>query len=114
MPTRLTQGTPFAKCTVFSRENYTGLGVGLTMRNTDYDQAQLAISMLKSAIYNLLSENKEEGMRNVDVARKLGIRGGIGPHTDIQHRDWISKTVLCMMEREEVVQQVGTRWFLLE
>ena len=84
------------------------------MRNTDYDQAQLAISMLKSAIYNLLSENKEEGMRNVDVARKLGIRGGICPHTDIQHRDWISKTVLCMMEREEVVQQVGTRWFLLE
>jgi hypothetical protein len=23
LPTRLTQGTPFAKCTVFSRENYT-------------------------------------------------------------------------------------------
>jgi len=82
------------------------------MASTDYDQAQLAISMLKSSIYNLLNANKAEGLRNVDVARKLGIRGGIGPHSEIQHRDWISKTILCIMEREEVVEQVGTRWFL--
>ena len=82
------------------------------MASTDYDQAQLAISMLKSSIYNLLNANKAEGLRNVDVARKLGIRGGIGPHSEIQHRDWISKTVLCIMEREEVVEQVGTRRFL--
>ena len=82
------------------------------MASTDYDQAQLAISMIKSSIYNLLSESLEKGLRNVDIARKLGIRGGIGPHSEIQHRDWISKTILCMMEREEVVEQVGTRWFL--
>ena len=82
------------------------------MASTDYDQAQLAISMLKSSVYNLLNANKAEGLRNVDVARKLGIRGGIGPHSEIQHRDWISKTILCIMEREEVVEQVGTRWFL--
>ena len=82
------------------------------MASTDYDQAQLAISMLKSSIYNLLNANRTEGLRNVDVARKLGIRGGIGPHSEIQHRDWISKTILCIMEREEVVEQVGARWFL--
>jgi len=59
-----------------------------------------------------LSESLEKVLRNVDIARKLGIRGGIGPHSEIQHRDWISKTILCIMEREEVVEQVGTRWFL--
>jgi len=82
------------------------------MASTDYDQAQLGISMLKSSIYNLLSNNLAKGLRNVDIARKLGIRGGIGPHSKIHHRDWISKTILCIMEREEVVEQVGARWFL--
>ena len=84
------------------------------MISTNYDNAQTAISMLKSSIYNLLSEHKEDGLRNVDIARKLGIRGGIGPHEKIEHRDWISKTILSMMERDEVVQQVGKKWFLVD
>ena len=44
------------------------------MVSTNYDNAQTAILMLKSSIYNLLSEHKEDGLRNVDIARKLGIR----------------------------------------
>ena len=76
-------------------------------------QAQLALSMLKSSVYNLLKNTPTvAGLRNVDIARQLGIRGGIGPHHDIRHRDWISKTILCIMEREEVAEQIGTRWFL--
>ena len=84
------------------------------MSSTDYEQAQLAITMLKSSIYNLLSESKEHGLRTVDVARKLGIRGGVGPNNDIRHWDWISKTILSMMEREEIVECKELHWFLRE
>jgi len=85
----------------------------LEKKETDYGQAQHAISILKSSIYNILKTTTNmAGLRNVDIARQLGIRGGIGPHHDIRHRDWISKTILSIMERDEVAEQIGTRWFL--
>ena len=82
------------------------------MGSDEYENAQLALSMLKSSIYNLLSQHRQTGLRNVEIAKKLGIRGGVGPHTDIRHYDWISKTILSIMEREEVVEQIGKHWHL--
>ena len=82
------------------------------MASEEYENAQLAISMLKSSVYNLLDQHRETGLRNVEIAKKLGIRGGVGPHTEIRHYDWISKTVLSIMEREEVVEQIGKHWHL--
>ena len=82
------------------------------MSSEEYENAQLAISMLKSAVYNLLEQHRETGLRNVEIAKKLGIRGGVGPHTEIRHYDWISKTILSIMEREEVVEQIGKHWHL--
>ena len=53
------------------------------MSSEEYENAQLAISMLKSAVYNLLNQHKGTGLRNVEIAKKLGIRGGVGPHAEI-------------------------------
>lgn len=80
--------------------------------SSDCGQAQRALYLLKTSIHNLLKAAGQGGVRNVDIARQLGIRGGIGPRDDIRHRDWISKTILCMLERgEEVAEQIGTRWY---
>jgi len=84
------------------------------MGSDNYEQAQLAIANLKSAIHGLLSDKStpSEGLRNVDISRALGIRGGIGSHGKLEHLDWISKSVLCMMEREEVVECINRYWKL--
>jgi len=86
------------------------------MHSAQYEQAQLAIANLKSAIHGLLSDDSIpfEGLRNVDISRALGIRGGIGSHERLEHLDWISKTVLSIMEREEVVDYKNQRWKLRE
>ena len=86
--------------------------LGPDMSSNEYENAQLAVSMLKASVYNLLMQHKATGLRNVEIAKKLGIRGGVGPHSDIRHYDWISKTILSIMEREEVVEQIGKHWHL--
>ena len=70
------------------------------MSSDVYEQSQMAIAMLKSCIYKVLEKNKETGLRNSEISAKLGIRTGDG-----KQRDWITKTILTMMEREEVVEQ---------
>jgi len=86
------------------------------MGTEQYEQAQLAIANLKAAIHGLLSDKNtpSKGLRNVDISRALGIRGGIGSSGKLEHLDWISKTVLCMMEREEVVECNNRYWKLGE
>ena len=79
------------------------------MSSDVYEQSQLAVAMLKSCIYKVLEENKATGLRNSQIATKLGIRTGDG-----KQRDWITKTILSMMEREEVVEQTENKFWHLK
>jgi hypothetical protein len=64
-----------------------------------YSRAQLAIAELKGAVYELLAE-APDGMPNSEVGRNLGIYQG-----HVGHEGHISRTVLAMLEAEEVVVQ---------
>ena len=39
---------------------------------TSYEKAQLAISSLKGAIYEVLEQAPESGLKNVEIGKKLG------------------------------------------
>lgn len=65
-----------------------------------YEMAQIALVQLKTAIYNILLSANNEGLRNVDIGRSLGIY-----HGHARHEGHISRTLLAIMETEGVVQQ---------
>jgi hypothetical protein len=65
-----------------------------------YLLAQTAMAQLKSAIHMVLSEAGEEGLRNVDIGRVLGIHAG-----HARHEGHIPRTLLSIMEEEGVVEQ---------
>lgn len=67
-----------------------------------YTKAQQAIASLKSAVYDLLSEQKEP-MTNVQIGKSLGIYMG-----HVEHEGHISRTILALMEKEGVVEQSKT------
>lgn len=77
---------------------------------TSYAKAQMAISNLKAAIYEVLLESSD-GMTNAQLGRSLGIYVG---HK--RHEGHISRTILALMEVEEVVKQDPTTkiWTLKE
>lgn len=74
-----------------------------------YRRAQQSIAELKSAVRDVLKEGPEEGMRNVEIGRTLGIYEG---HEG--HEGHIPRTLLAMMEQEGVVEQEEEtgRWSL--
>jgi hypothetical protein len=72
-----------------------------------YSQAQQAIAILKSCIYQVLEDSGNSGLRNADISTKLGVRTADG-----NSKDWITRTVLGMMEREEVVEKVNNLWYI--
>ena len=68
-----------------------------------YRRAQLAIAELKAAVLELLSTAGEEGLKNSQVGRALGVyRGHVG------HQGHISRTILEMLKEDEVVEQLET------
>jgi hypothetical protein len=73
-----------------------------------YNQAQIAIANLKSAIYQLLSNQKENGMTNAQIGRALGIYTG---HKG--HEGHIPRTLLAIMENEGVVKQNEDKTWVL-
>ncbi len=73
-----------------------------------YHLAQIAISNLKSAIYQLLSNQKENGMTNAQIGRALGIYTG---HKG--HEGHIPRTLLAIMEIEGVVKQNEDKTWIL-
>lgn len=79
------------------------------MSDSPYSRAQSSLASLKSAIYQLLEEGPEAGLRNVEIGRSLGIYEG---HEG--HEGHIPRTLLAMMEKEEVVEQDDDtgRWSL--
>lgn len=66
-----------------------------------YQIAQHGIAKLKSAIFLLLKDAPEEGMRNSDIGRALGIGYG---HSG-KHKDHIPRVMLEIMKEEGVVLQ---------
>lgn len=65
-----------------------------------YLLAQAAIAQLKGAIHKVLTRAPEDGIKNVDIGRLLGIYMG-----HVEHEGHIPRTLLAIMESEGVVEQ---------
>ncbi len=65
-----------------------------------YLLAQDAMSKLRVAVYILLKDGPESGLRNAEIGRSLGIYSG-----HVGHEGHISRTILSLMEAEGVVEQ---------
>ena len=66
-----------------------------------YRLAQRGIADIKAAILMLLNDQGgDEGLRNVDIGRRLGIYGG-----HVGHEGHVPRTMLARMESDEVVFQ---------
>jgi hypothetical protein len=65
-----------------------------------YLLAQTAIAQLKGVIHHVLAHAPEEGVKNVDIGRLLGIYMG-----HVEHEGHIPRTLLAIMESEGVVEQ---------
>jgi hypothetical protein len=70
------------------------------MEITPYEKAQTGLTMIKSAIHVLLLSAGEEGLKNSEIGRRLGIYGG---HEG--HEGHISRTMLAHLEAEGLVKQ---------
>lgn len=72
-----------------------------------YARAQRAMAELKAVVYELLAES-ESALTNAEIGRQLGIyRGHVG------HEGHISRTLLALLESEEVItQDSDKRWHL--
>ena len=75
-----------------------------------YEKAQQAIAILKSAILQLLDRYGDQGLRNVDIGRALGIYAG-----HVRHVGHIPRTLLEMMAHDGVVRQDKETqlWFIV-
>jgi hypothetical protein len=77
---------------------------------TPYEKAQKGITLLKSAVYEILLESAEKGLRNVDVGKSLGIYTG-----HIGHEGHISRTILELLKSEGVASQDSEKsWKLIK
>jgi len=76
-----------------------------------YQKAQKGMAYLKSAIYIVLSNAPEEGLRNVNIGRTLGIYSG-----HIGHEGHIPRTLLAIMENEGIVKQNSSnkKWQIIK
>jgi hypothetical protein len=74
---------------------------------TPYERAQKAVAELKGAIYEVLLKADEQGYSNAHIGRSLGIYAG-----HIGHQGHIPRTMLALMENEDVVEQIeeSKRW----
>lgn len=70
--------------------------------NDAYPIAQEAMSKLRSSVYMLLKQAPDEGMKNSEIGRALGIYSG-----HVGHEGHISRTILALMEAEGVVEQIA-------
>ena len=67
-----------------------------------YRDAQQALSLLKAAVYRVLLDADVDGLKNVEIGRALGIYAG-----HARHEGHIPRTILAIMEDEEIVEQDG-------
>ena len=73
-----------------------------------YSKAQEGLALLKSAVHEILNEYKEDGLRNVDVGKLLGIY-----HGHVRHEGHISRTILAILEEDGTIMQEleSKKWF---
>ena len=65
-----------------------------------YARAQRAMADLKGAVRTVLCLAPEEGLRNAEIGRSLGIYMG-----HVEHEGHVSRTILAILEQEGVVEQ---------
>lgn len=68
--------------------------------NSAYREAQHALATLKSLVRTVLELAPEEGLKNAEIGRSLGIYTG-----HIEHEGHISRTLLAMLEADGVAKQ---------
>ncbi len=80
------------------------------MNTSLYTRAQRAMADLKGAVYELLA-GSDSPLSNAEIGRRLGIYQG-----HIGHEGHISRTVLGLLEGEEVIVQdkASKTWRLRE
>jgi hypothetical protein len=71
----------------------------MVMNASLYSRAQYAMADLKGAVYELLA-GSESPLSNAEIGRRLGIYQG-----HVGHEGHISRTVLGLLEAEEVIVQ---------
>lgn len=77
---------------------------------TSYEKAQNGITLLKAAVYEMLLEAGNQGIRNVDIGKRLGIYAG-----HIGHEGHIPRTILELLKSEGVADQnADKRWYLIQ
>ncbi len=76
---------------------------GMVNQGQLYVRAQHAVAELKGAILDLLAD-RPEGLTNADIGRTLGIYQG---HSSGQEGH-ISRTLLALLEHEQVISQDKT------
>jgi hypothetical protein len=64
-----------------------------------YTRSQRAMAELKGVVYELLCQS-DTGLSNAEIGRRLGIYGG-----HVGHEGHISRTILGLLEKEEVIVQ---------
>jgi hypothetical protein len=69
------------------------------MNTSLYTRAQRAMADLKGAVYELLASS-DSSLTNAEIGRRLGIYQG-----HVGHEGHISRTVLGLLENEEVIVQ---------
>jgi hypothetical protein len=74
-------------------------GIIGVMNSSLYTRAQRAMADLKGAVYELIAES-ESPLSNAEIGRRLGIYQG-----HVGHEGHISRTVLGLLEAEEVIVQ---------
>jgi hypothetical protein len=77
--------------------------VGANTVQDAYSLAQHAMADLKAAVYAVLADAPPQGLTNAEIGRSLGIYAG-----HVEHEGHISRTLLALMEKESVVQQVAS------
>lgn len=76
---------------------------------TPYHKAQYGITLIKDAVYIILKETYPNGLRNVDIGKRLGIYSG-----HVKHEGHISRTILEMMQAEGVIEQKQDKlWYFI-
>jgi hypothetical protein len=77
------------------------------MNTSLYTRAQRAMAELKGAVYELIAQSQSP-LTNSEIGRRLGIYRG-----HVRHEGHISRTLLALLESEEViVQDADKKWHL--
>lgn len=75
-----------------------------------YSKAQKAIAILKDAVYSYLQERDGKPVKNSELGRALGIYSGYSSGQE----GHIPRTILAIMESEEVIEQNSDKEWTLK